>query len=59
MAEQCAIHESTGEYVLTNAATMVIELRHVCNTTVATTGFGYPGNFAGEIYSRVTIFKLA
>jgi hypothetical protein len=49
---------STGEYILTNAAPMVIELRHVCTTTRATVGFGLQGNFGIEVYSRVTIFKL-
>jgi hypothetical protein len=54
---QAAQTTSAGEYILTNAAPITLELRHVCNTTYAT-GFGLAGNFAGEIYSRVTIFKL-
>lgn len=50
--------DSNGEYILTNAAPMAIELRHVCGTTRATVGFGTNCNFGIEVYSRVTIFKL-
>ena len=58
LAASGVVNESTGEYVLSNAAPMMLELRHACTSTQATNGFGYPANLATEVYSRVTIFKL-
>jgi hypothetical protein len=34
------------------------ELRHICATTRATDGFGFPGNFAQEVYSQIEIVKV-
>jgi hypothetical protein len=58
MAASGVVNDSTGEYVLTNAVPIVLELRHACTSTQATNGFGYAANLATEVYSRVTIFKL-
>lgn len=44
---------------LARAAQTIIELRHRCQTTLATNGYGFPCNFAViEVYSEVIIKKV-
>lgn len=44
--------------VITIAGTKVFDIRHRCQITCGTYGFGYAGNFAVEIYTMVKITKL-
>lgn len=50
---------ATVSTVLTIGGTKAFELRHRCETTNATTGFGPASSFGViEVYSRVTIYKM-
>jgi hypothetical protein len=50
---------SSGGYVFTITASKAFEIRHRCQVTAATNGFGVEGNFGTEIYTRVEITKVA
>jgi hypothetical protein len=50
---------SVGSAIVTLSASAAFEIRHRCNTTSATNGFGLAGNFGTEVYTRVRIRKIA
>jgi len=52
-------NESFIEGQFTLSATSDIELRHICGTTVATTGFGKATSVNWETYARLVIERLA
>lgn len=47
----------SGRFTL--AATSILELRHRCGSTQATTGFGAATSFGTEIYADVEIRRVA
>jgi hypothetical protein len=50
---------SLGSYVFTITGSKAFEIRHRCQVTVASNGFGVEGNFGTEIYTHVDITKVA
>lgn len=48
---------SVGSAIVTIASAKAFEIRHRCETTSATSGFGLAANFGAEIYTRVEIFS--
>jgi hypothetical protein len=58
-ASQRVSTPSTGGAVVTITASKAFEIRHICETTAATSGFGQAGNFGIEVYTRVEITKVA
>lgn len=51
-------NESFIDGQITIAATKTFELRHYCNTTVSTFGFGFAANITTEIYAQLVFEKL-
>lgn len=49
---------SVGSTVVVLAASAVFEIRHRCNTTSSTSGFGPAVNFGIEVFTRVEVQKL-
>ena len=44
----------------TIATSKVFEVRHICQTTLATSGFGFAGNFGvSEVYTVAEFWKVA
>lgn len=62
-AEAClastAVTRSYVSGTFTIAASKALELRHRCNTTQASNGFGIAGSFGTERFSRVGLWRLA
>ena len=50
---------STGATVVPLAVQSSLEIRHRCQTSKATSGFGVGGGFGTEVYSYMRIWKLA
>lgn len=50
---------STGRATVTITETTAFEIRHRCQTTVQTTGFGPAAGFGTEVYTSVKIWKVA
>jgi len=50
---------STLETIINIVSTKVYEIQHQCDKTMTTTGFGYATGFQTEVYTMVTITKLA
>jgi hypothetical protein len=50
--------ESFGEVTLDLAVSTTMELRHRCQTSVATTGLGVAANFGTEVYAMVELTLL-
>lgn len=55
---QGAMTRSLIQGRFTLADTKALEIRHECQTTVATVGFGRASNFGTEVYTDVKIWKL-
>lgn len=51
--------DSTGAAVVVISSNKAFEIRHRCQSTRTTTGFGLAGNFGTEIYTRVVVRKIA
>lgn len=51
--------DSTGETIITIAASKAFEIRHRSSATSATFGFGNAGSFGTEVYTRVVIDRVA
>lgn len=51
--------QSDGCHVVTISGANIFEIRHRCNATSFTNGFGVAGNFGTEIYASVKIWKIA
>lgn len=57
-ASNAIITKSGGSAIVVISATKAFEIRHRCNTTAATTGFGAAGSFGTEVYTRVQIRRF-
>lgn len=49
---------SHGEISLQLASEYVMELRHQCQSTATTTGFGIAANFGTEVYTSVELYPI-
>lgn len=57
-AADAATGQSVGSAIVSISATKAFEIRHRCQTTRATSGFGVAANFGTEVYARVVVRKI-
>lgn len=53
-----AMSTSTGATTVTIASSSAFDIRHRCQTSQASTGFGIAGSFGTEVYTWVRIWKI-
>jgi len=58
-AAGASVTHSRGSVLYDVPTPMQFEIQHRCATTVATNGFGFPTNFAAEIYTQVEIYLIS